>query len=333
MAANGSPGGLAWHGFGRGSMVPRLPALCTWQGQPTAHCSCPANTNTGAALHPRARGPGWPPPYIGGGVQVLVHHGGQVVQVAGGDPFADHGGRGLCGRPHLILGGKVWGANHHLFRLGPPVHLLSVGRPHQAAGDQARADHRVPPAVQRDGGKDARAAEGRLKGAASGLEMVRALAMGVNGPAHRPERRQRRLGGRAGVRGGVGAAGGILSTAEPPVADFLKKLQQVEIPATRPLSHAEAAAKPAAALLQASHVYRRIAALGAAVRGPVRGAGEGGQVLPPSSGRPRGDGQHRPPEAASGSRAVLGGPPAGTLLPPRLRSRGGSAAASSGSCD
>jgi hypothetical protein len=48
-----------------------------------------------------------------------------------------------------------------------------------------------------------------------------------------------------------------LSTAEPPAAEFLKKLQQVEIPATRPLSYAEAAAKPAAALLQASHVYVR----------------------------------------------------------------------------
>jgi transposase InsO family protein len=47
----------------------------------------------------------------------------------------------------------------------------------------------------------------------------------------------------------------FLSTAEPPATDFLKKLQLVEMPATRPLSHAEAVAKPAAALLQASHVY------------------------------------------------------------------------------
>jgi hypothetical protein len=49
----------------------------------------------------------------------------------------------------------------------------------------------------------------------------------------------------------------FLSTAEPPVAEFLQKLQQVELPATRPLSYAEAAAKPPAALLQASHVYVR----------------------------------------------------------------------------
>jgi hypothetical protein len=49
----------------------------------------------------------------------------------------------------------------------------------------------------------------------------------------------------------------FLSTAEPPVADFLQKLQQVELPATRPLSYAEAAAKLPAALLLASHVYVR----------------------------------------------------------------------------
>jgi hypothetical protein len=49
----------------------------------------------------------------------------------------------------------------------------------------------------------------------------------------------------------------FLSTAEPPPAKFLQKLQRVEIPATGPLSYAEVAAKPAAALLQASHVYVR----------------------------------------------------------------------------
>jgi hypothetical protein len=47
----------------------------------------------------------------------------------------------------------------------------------------------------------------------------------------------------------------FLSTAEPPAAEFLKKLRQVEMPATRPLSYAEGAAKLTAALLQASHVY------------------------------------------------------------------------------
>ncbi len=49
----------------------------------------------------------------------------------------------------------------------------------------------------------------------------------------------------------------FLFTAKPPATDFLKKLQQVEMPATRPLSYAEAVARPTATLLQASHVYVR----------------------------------------------------------------------------
>jgi hypothetical protein len=49
----------------------------------------------------------------------------------------------------------------------------------------------------------------------------------------------------------------FLSTAEPTAADFLQKLQQVELPATRTLAYAEAAAKPPPALLQASHIYVR----------------------------------------------------------------------------
>jgi hypothetical protein len=49
----------------------------------------------------------------------------------------------------------------------------------------------------------------------------------------------------------------FLSAAEPPAAEFLQKLQQIEIPATRPLSYAEVAAKPPAALLQASHAHMR----------------------------------------------------------------------------
>ncbi len=40
--------------------------------------------------------------------------------------------------------------------------------PHQAAGDQARADHRLPPAVPWDDGEDAWAAEGRLRARLAG---------------------------------------------------------------------------------------------------------------------------------------------------------------------
>jgi hypothetical protein len=127
----------------------------------------------------------------------------------------------------------------------------------------------------------------------------------------------------------------FLSTAKLAAADFLKKLQQVELPATRSLSYAEAAAKPPAALLQASHVYVRrggsLPPLSPLYVGPYEVLNR--QVFPASSWRLRGDGQKRPPEAASGSRAFHGGPPGGTEPPPDLRSCGVTAAASSGSCD
>jgi hypothetical protein len=47
----------------------------------------------------------------------------------------------------------------------------------------------------------------------------------------------------------------FLSAAEPPAEVLLHKLQRVEMPATRPLSDTEVAAKPPATLLQSSHVY------------------------------------------------------------------------------
>ncbi len=81
----------------------------------------------------------------------------------------------------------------------------------------------------------------------------------------------------------------FLSTAEPLAADFLKKLQQVEIPATRPLSYAEAVAELAAALLQASHVYVRhggaMPPLAPLYVGPYEVLERADKFLP-SSGRP-----------------------------------------------
>ncbi len=124
----------------------------------------------------------------------------------------------------------------------------------------------------------------------------------------------------------------FLSAEEPPAAEFLQKLQQVEIPATRPLSYAEAAAKPAAALLQASHVYVR----------------RGGTLPPltplyvgPYEVLERADKHFR---LAVGGREEtvsidrlkpnLGVGPFSAALPaaPVLRSHGGSVTASSGSC-
>jgi hypothetical protein len=67
----------------------------------------------------------------------------------------------------------------------------------------------------------------------------------------------------------------FLSTAEPPATDFLKRVQQVEMPASGVV-----AGQPR---LRAAR--RHIAALVATVCGSLRGAGEGGQVLPDSSRR------------------------------------------------
>ncbi len=128
----------------------------------------------------------------------------------------------------------------------------------------------------------------------------------------------------------------FLSAEEPPAAEFLQKLQQVEIPATRPLSYAEAVAKPPPALLQASHVYVR----------------RGGTLLPltrlyvgPYEVLERVDKHFR--LAVGGRKETVSidrlkphlgvGPfsaalPAARGCPPVLRSRGGSVTASSGSC-
>ncbi len=127
-----------------------------------------------------------------------------------------------------------------------------------------------------------------------------------------------------------------MSAAEPPAAEFLQKLQQIEIPATRPLSYAEVAAKPPAALLQASHVYVR----------------RGGALLPltplyvgPYEVLERADKYFRlavggreemvsidrlKPHLGVGPSAAL---PAARRRPPTSAPQGGSAAASSGSCD
>jgi hypothetical protein len=49
--------------------------------------------------------------------------------------------------------------------------------------------------------------------------------------------------------------GQILDTGEPPLADFIAKLRRSGPPPSRPLSYAQMAAKPPAALLSAAFVY------------------------------------------------------------------------------
>ncbi len=85
--------------------------------------------------------------------------------------------------------------------------------------------------------------------------MARTLAMGATGPAHRLEEDSSVSAAELVYGATLALPAEFLSAAEPPAAEFLQKFQQVEIPATRPLSYPEVAAKPPAALLQASHVY------------------------------------------------------------------------------
>ncbi len=129
----------------------------------------------------------------------------------------------------------------------------------------------------------------------------------------------------------------FLSAEEPPAAEFLQKLQQVEIPATRPLSYAEAAAKPPAALLQASHVYVRrggaLPPLAPLYVGPYEvleradkyfRLAVGGREETVSIDR------LKPHLGVGPFSAAL---PAARGRPPTSAPHGGSAAASSGSCD
>jgi hypothetical protein len=129
----------------------------------------------------------------------------------------------------------------------------------------------------------------------------------------------------------------FLSAEEPPAAEFLQKLQRVEIPATRPLSYAEAAAKPPAALLQASHVYVRrggaLPPLAPLYVGPYEvleradkyfRLAVGGREETVSLDR------LKPHLGVGPFSAAL---PAARGRPPTSAPRGGSAAASSGSCD
>ncbi len=210
--------------------------------------------------------------------------------MAGGNPFEVHGGRGLCG--------CSWVA-----RFGVPTIITSdQGRQFTSslwAGltKLLGIKHVQTTACHPQSNGMVERTHGQLKAA------LRARLAGSRWPEHLP---WVLLGLRTAPKedSGVSAAelvygaalalpAEFLSTAEPAAADFLQKLQ-VELPATRPLSYAEVAAKPPAALLQASHITarRHVAAPVTAVRGPVRGAGENRQVFPASSGQPRGDGQH-----------------------------------------
>jgi transposase InsO family protein len=80
---------------------------------------------------------------------------------------------------------------------------------------------------------------GQLKAALrvqlAGSRMARTPTMGVAWPTNRPKRRQRYSAAEMVYGAALALPAEFLSTAEPLATDFLKKLQQVEMLATRPL--------------------------------------------------------------------------------------------------
>jgi hypothetical protein len=80
--------------------------------------------------------------------------------------------------------------------------------------------------------------------------------------------------------------GQILDTGEPPPADFIAKLRQSgPPPPSRPLSYAQMAAEPPAALLSAA--FEREETVSIDRLKPHRGAAPIQPALPPARGRPR----------------------------------------------
>ncbi len=304
---------LAWHVFRCVGVVSRLSTLCTWQGQPTAHCSSTANTDTRAAFHVHMDLVG-PLPTSAEGFKYLftiVDRSPRWLEAA---PLKSMAAEdcvdalisswvAMFGVPTIITSDQgrqftssLWAG---LTKLLGIKHVQTTAY-HQQFNGMVERTH------------------GQLKAA------LRAQLAGSRRPEHLPwvllglHTALKEDSGILAAELVYGAALALpaefLPTAEPAAADFLKKLQQVELPATKPLRR-RCAGQPHLCAAQ-----RHVAAPVTAIRGSVRGAGENRKVFPASSGRPRGDGQHRPPEAASGSRAFHGGPPGGTRPPPGLRS-------------
>ncbi len=130
------------------------------------------------------------------------------------------------------MGGEVWCAIHPHFRPKPPVYLFPVGGPHQAAGDQACVDHpQYNGMVERTHGQLKAALRARLAGS-RGPEHLPWVLLGLQTA---PKEDSSVSAAELMYRAALALPAEFLSTAEPPATDFLKKLQQVEMPDPSPM--------------------------------------------------------------------------------------------------
>jgi hypothetical protein len=180
---------------------------------------------------------------ISGGLQVPVHHGGQVVQVVGGNPLEVHGGRGLRGGTHII-----WVA-----MFGVPSILTSdPGRQFtftlwEGLTKLLGIKHVQTTAYLPQSNGMVERTHGQLKAA------LRARLAGSRWPEHlpwvllglrtAPQEDSGILAAELVYGAALALPAEFLSTGERPATDFLKMVQQVEMPAS--------------GLLQASQVYVR----------------------------------------------------------------------------
>jgi hypothetical protein len=159
--------------------------------------------------------------------------------------------------PHLYLGGQVRRASCPHFKPRPPVHLFPFGWASPSCWEYSMC--RPPPTIHNPTGWR------RGLMVSWRLPPLRARLAGSRWPEHLP---RVLLGLRATPKEDCGVSAAelvywaalsllaeFLSTSKPPAGEFLRKLQHVEMPATRPLTYAKVAAKPPPALLQASHLY------------------------------------------------------------------------------
>ncbi len=153
-----------------------------------------------------------------------------------------------------------------------------------AAGHPAPANHCLLPSSKWYGREVPPPAERRAAGPPGGAGLASTPSLGPNGAESRPHRGHRGLRNRGRLWRAAGVAGADPRHGEPPPAYFIAKLwQSGPPPPSCPLSYAQMAAKPAAALLSATFVYIRnggtVPPLSPLYSGPYRVLASGPKVF------------------------------------------------------